>query len=296
MSPAGRLRRVREENGHTLVELLTALGLMTLVLGATLSGLDMFASTARRTELQNEAQDRARLAMDAVSGELRNIASPDAAQPSGVEKAESADIVFRSVGSRGAATGGRRVRYCLDASTPADNKLWRQLQVWASSAAPAAPRSLSCPDTAWADQRLVADRITNANRTPVAAVWSFDAASLAEITTIRTELYVDVEPARPPAETHLASAIVLRNQNRPPTADFSATVSGSHHVLLNASTARDPEGGVLTYSWYRDNNAIGTGLTLDYAAPATGTYAFTLRVHDAAGLTAISEPRTVTVS
>jgi type II secretory pathway pseudopilin PulG len=300
MSVLARANRgLREQAGHTLVELLAALALTSIVMTATLAGLDVFATTARTTELQTESRTRARLAVEALTRNLRNVASPQADNRHGLETAEATQLVFTEPAERtdGAPpTGGRRVRYCLDASTPASGRLWRQTQTWAAGATPLAPSTSACPDAAWGDRQLVADRLTNAIRTPPAPVWSFDADAPSEIGMIRTELYVDVEPTQAPPAARLATGVMLRNQNRPPSAEFSATVSGSSHVFLNASAARDPEGGVLEYVWYRDGREIGKGLTLDHATPGPGIYVFTLRVYDAEGFSGVSTSRRVTIS
>src|SRR5436305_13532578 len=65
-------RLVREESGFTLTELLAAMAIMILVLGATLSALEVFGNTSQRDRTLVEAQDKARLALSRMSRELLN--------------------------------------------------------------------------------------------------------------------------------------------------------------------------------------------------------------------------------
>ena len=63
------MRRYAGDAGITLVEMLVALAMTTLVFGAVLGALDVFQSDNRYNQLRNEAQDKARSAIDRLTGE-----------------------------------------------------------------------------------------------------------------------------------------------------------------------------------------------------------------------------------
>jgi hypothetical protein len=139
---------------------------------------------------------------------------------------------------------------------------------------------------------FVTNRISGQTR----PLFSYNSATLADISSIHADLFIDLTPTNAPTETRLSTGVFLRNQNRKPSAAFSATVVGSRHVLLNGWGAQDPEGQVLEYVWYAGGEEIGTGIELDWEAPTTGTYEFELKVIDPAGLEDTAEPKSVTVS
>jgi hypothetical protein len=290
-----------DEGGYTLLELLAGMTLTLVTVGATLGLLSNFETTTRENEKQNDAQEEVRRGVNRLAGDLRNLASPTPQQPNAVEKAGPYDLVFQTVDPIGPNEGAnpsniRRVRYCLDSSDPGRGKVWSQTQTWTSSAVPPMPSTDSCPDGGWGNHRLAAEHVTNRNGGREAAVWAYNSTTLSEISSIRTELYVDDEVGKDPAETRLSTGVFLRNQNRRPTARFTPTVAGSGHVLLNGWNSSDPEGDTLTYVWYEESTEIGRGITLDYAVPGTGPRTFRLKVLDSAGLEHESEPQDVNVT
>ena len=93
------------------------------VLAATLVTFQNFDTPSRRTVDRTAAQDSARTSADRIVRDLRNLASPTIAQPQAVDKASDYDFVFQTVDSVGPNTGAnaaniKRVRWCLDQSTP----------------------------------------------------------------------------------------------------------------------------------------------------------------------------------
>ncbi len=142
-------RRLNDERGFALTELLVASALMILVMGAAFEGLRQFEGTSGRNTRQNEAQDRARTAIDQIVKRLRNDAAPTAANQRGVERAASSDLIFQSVDANAPSAGSQnshnvmRVRYCLDTSTPENERLVFQYQRWTSSVAPGSRRARS---------------------------------------------------------------------------------------------------------------------------------------------------------
>jgi Tfp pilus assembly protein PilW len=273
---------IRNEEGVTLIEVLVASLLLTVVLTAAIRPFNAFERTSRQTTEQNDAQSVARQTMDKMARDLRNVAG----QTQFIEKAGSSDLVFQTVspGAPGGsnASGIERVRYCLNTSNATNGVMWRQGQTWTTSAPPAIPSTTSCPDSAWPTQTQLAGNITNGSR----AVWTYNSSTLTDITWVHTDLFVDVKPNSRPGESVLASGVYLRNQNKTPTASFTATATGNRHVQLNGTASADPEGAVLTYTWFDGTTQIGTGRTCDCLALATGNRTIKLQVTDQSGLTA----------
>ena len=154
------IRALRDERGVTLVEMLLASILSLLVMGASLAAFDALQGNHKLTQEHNEAQDVTRQQTDRLARELRNLASPSqltsdlSAQPQAVDLAADYDLVFRVVddvrpaGSLNAANV-KRVRYCLNNTTPSNGVIWRQTQTWTTSATPALPSTAACPGTGW---------------------------------------------------------------------------------------------------------------------------------------------------
>ena len=295
-------RLVREEGGFTLVELMLVSVLMIVVMGATLAALTGVERTSATNVRQNDNQDQVRTAMDTLSRELRNLASPTDELPHAVERATAGDIIFQSVartkpaGSAN-ARNTQRVRYCLEADA---NRLWRQEQRWAGGTAPAMPTAAGCPAApapgSWDNKAVAAEKVVNGAR----PAFAYNAAQLNSITEIRASLFADATPGRPPGEVELETSVFLRNQNRAPIAQFTAAVSGVS-ILLNGSGSTDPEQKPLEYYWYdRDvssNNCgtlpaqlpqagcVGKGIVFNYSPSPLGLKRVYLVVSDPAGLT-----------
>jgi type II secretory pathway component PulJ len=302
-------RIVRDETGIMLVELLLAATLMLVVLGATLVTLTTFQSNTRINELQNDNQEDIRQAVDQLSRELRNHAVATQQAPQGIISLTGYDIVFQTVAATKPAGSSNnenleRVRYCLDTSNLRNEKIWSQEQTWTSATPPAVPSTASCPDSAWGNQRFIADKITSrfdpsAQSTPRdRPIFTANSSTIGQITRIDLTLFLDTTPGggpiNAPDETRIDSGIFLRNQNQVPVAAFTTAVTGSRHIILNASTSSDPENQSLTYTWKDGSTTIdGTGQTVDYPA-TSGSHSMTLTVKDPGGLSA-SATQTVTV-
>jgi type II secretory pathway pseudopilin PulG len=292
------MRRVlAEESGITLIELMVVIVLSGVVMGATLTSFTQFEQTTGVSQRQNDAQEQVRVGLAGVARELRNLASPTDQLPEAVVWAEPQDLVFQSVSS----TQTRRVRYCLDASS---GRLWRQVQTEPFSD----PLTAVCPDSTWGSERSAVEHVTNDSR----SVFGYNAAELESITEITTTLWVDVNPGKPPLESTLQTSIFLRNQNRAPTAEFTAAVSGGA-VILNGAGSTDPESKGLAYYWYDDGEAvnaaecgalppevpqtgcIGSGIVFNYQPANAGTRQLHLVVRDPAGLTNAADEVSVCV-
>jgi len=281
-----------ERGEMSLTGLLVAMSLFIVVLGATIQLFQTSTQVSRDAQIRADQQDRARVAVDAVAKQLRNLASPTPDQPDAVDRATARDLIFKTVDPVGPNTGTnyanvKRLRYCLDAS----RRLWRQQQRW-TGATPAAPTATACPGTGWnPGDAVVADNVVNDDTGE--PVFRFNSTTLSAITRIRLSLLVDLERGKGPKATELSSGVFLRNQNRAPTAAFTA-IAGATEIVLNASASSDPEGDPLTYVWKNGTTEIGRGVVLKWK-PAKGTYAVSLQVLDPAGLISNAGPTSVTL-
>ena len=287
----------REQAGFTLIELLISMSLITVVVMATISAFVSFNRNERVNRLQNESQDTARMTMERLSSQLRNLASPNDFTPESVEKAEPYDLVFltvdavKPVGSAN-ARNIKRVRYCMGSVTNGKASLIRQEQTWQVQFPPPLFSTSGCPNASWGNDTVVAEDIVNtAEATPV-PVFTFTPgpAPLMDITAIRANLVVDTNPGASPVATDLKSGVFLRNQNRAPVASCTAQYAGTgKQVALNGSASEDPEGfNMKIYSWYADGKLTdppdASGVVAVWTAATSGTHTFRLHVEDQGGL------------
>ena len=291
---------MRDERGFTLVELLVAIILMTIVLGAVLTVFDTFNAKQATTARRNDAQESARRSVDQLSRELRNAISAVAAgAPVGeaVERATPYDLVFVSIspaGVSGTNTAGRqRVRYCLDATDPANGRLIRQVDRTSSTLPVLPAASTGCPVGGWTQTQVLAQNVTNRRGGADRPVFSYrfgttGSTALNDLVAISPHVFVDVtSQANTPPETDLRSAVVLRNANQPPVALFSSTQQGAR-LVLNASASIDPERQPLTYKWYVDGaELVGkTDARVETGNLSYANHAIRLVVEDTAGVKA----------
>jgi prepilin-type N-terminal cleavage/methylation domain-containing protein len=291
------MRLRREQAGFTLIELLISMSLITVVVMATISAFVSFNRNERVNRLQNESQDEARMTMERLSSQLRNLASPNDFTPESVEKAEPYDLVFltvdavKPVGSAN-ARNIKRVRYCMGSVTDGKASLIRQEQTWQVQFPPPSFSTSGCPNASWGNNTVVAEDIVNtAEATPVPVFTFTPGPSLvSDITAIRANLVVDTNPGASPIATDLKSGVFLRNQNRAPVASCTAQYAGTgQQVALNGSASEDPEGfNMKTYNWYADGKTAdppdATGVVAVWTAPTSGTHTFRLHVEDQGGL------------
>lgn len=331
--------RLTHERGFTLIELMISMTLMLLLLFSVLDSFDTFSANAQENERRSEASQRARLGADQLARDLRNLASPGQ-NTAALELATRDDMVFKAVDPIGPNAGLNsanmaRVRYCLsDGNSMGQRVLWKQWQTWTTSTPPARPTTTSCPapvtagtyggvssPIAYNGSARLADSLVNSGsgnncafKYPATCSSNnmSESARLA-VSALKVNMMVDVKPevgppdpitGQPttvhPRKTQLETGVALRNQNRVPTAAFTASAVGSRQIILNGSTSLDPEGAPLQYSWTVTRNAttteLPTGRILEYSAPAAGVYTFNLRVTDPAGLYHDAPVQTVTVS
>jgi len=285
---------LRREDGMTLVEVLIVMILMGIILGATLTTFETFERKSRDNQDQNEAQDGARRALDLMARDLRNLASPTPLLPLAVDVKLPQDLIFQSEGKvkpAGSlnALNTTRVRYCLNTT---NKVLYRQIQTWTTAGAPAIPGG-TCGNTAgWNTTMAVATNVVNAGR----AIFTYNAVDADKVTEVNAQVFVDTTPTRVPLEVDLQTSVFLRNQNRAPTAEFSAVSMPGGAIFLNASESTDPEEKALTFEWYDASltpvKKVGEGIVFTYAAPSAGNRQMYLIVRDAT-LTTQSSTKTV---
>jgi len=318
------MTRGRDQSGFTVIELAVAASISLVILGATMTLLVSMMKSRQVTARHNDAQQQARQGVDRLARQLRNLASPadvittTTIQPKSVDRNLAFDLVFKDV-DEGPMTSAsnpanvRRVRYCLQTSgtilgggtaSVQRGVLWTQFQR-TSGAVPTlpatAPTDPACPGAGWNSQQRVTDYLTNANATPTRPLFRYSSAAgeitgttpaeREQIIRVETDLRVDPDPLASPTEARLASSVLLRNQNRVPTAFFDSIVINSLTctVQLNASGSEDPENKRLTYTWYLDGALMPANYqnrVLVQRTVPTGTHTYKLEVNDPAGLKA----------
>lgn len=332
--------RLRPEGGFTLIELMISMTVMLALLVAVLDSFDTFSANARENEQRSEAQEKARLATDQLARDLRNMASPGQSSPAidVAEREEIVFKAVDPVGPNAGLNRANiaRVRYCLgEESANGQRALWKQWQTWTTAEPPQAPSaSAPCPaatvgtftglgsSIGYVGSVKLADSLVNRGGGTHCAFRSSGTCFpnnglVAEsdrfsISALKVKMFVDVkpEPGPPtdlnaptyvhPNETGLETEVALRNQNRAPSAGFTATVVGTRQIILNGSQSLDPEGAPLQYAWTVSKNgstptALPSAPILEYSAEA-GVYTFRLKVTDPGGLFQDAPVHTVTVS
>jgi type II secretory pathway pseudopilin PulG len=295
------MKAAMRQDGFTLTELLVAITTSLVVFGATLSILVVYIHGAKASSQRTDAQDRARLTIDLIARQLRNIASP-ISSPKLVERATDYDLVFQTVSTPSGTNlgGASRVRYCIpqDTSTgdPTKEVLISQTQTWSTATPPAIPWGAACPDTTLSSA-IVIPSVTNRYKArsdqPVFKYNNGSAPSdLSLITSVQMDLFVNPTPAVTKAEAELKSAVFLRNQLQPPKAVLTWTATGNGGVLLNGGGSYSPNGTDLSYHWTCTSGTCPSASTLNNATtglvdwvPGAGTYTVQLTVTDPTGLT-----------
>jgi type II secretory pathway pseudopilin PulG len=293
------MNALRRQDGFTMAELLVGMTLMMIVMAATLLVLDQFTVMSKRADGRTDVQDQARNASRQIARSLRNLAaSPDA--PGVVERAGAYNLVFRTVDKPRADAAAntrnlKRVRYCLDSSDPARGRLLEQTMQWNSPTAPPIPTATECPTTAWGAHRVLADGVANRTGATDRPLWEYGVTAGGQIASVKLNLLMKGKSQSDSREVGLHTGVFLRNQNRAPTAEFTATAVGVRHVLLNGSASQDPEGQPLDFHWYANGVEVGRGLVFDYYASAGGSKTFQLEVFDPGGISSRSLAQTVVI-
>jgi prepilin-type N-terminal cleavage/methylation domain-containing protein len=323
---------IRRHDGFTLIELLVAMTLSLIVFSATLTILEVYMRQSSAANKRLDAQDQARLAVDRIVRDLRNVASP-LTTPKLLERASPYDIVFQTIGApsggaSGNVSGIERVRYCIpqDASSgsASQEELIAQTQTWTTSAPAADPwtsdptQTIPCPDLTFAPAAgqpvytvLAQSVINRYQQTSSYPAFSFNngldgnsvaAADLPEVSTIQVNLRVNPTPTLSGATNQIQSSAYLRNKQHAPVAQFSYAATGSGGVILNAGQSYSPDNEQLSYAWACTSSPCPSAGVLSIASnglvswkPGAGTYTVELTVTDQTGVqTTTSQQVTVT--
>jgi type II secretory pathway pseudopilin PulG len=273
--------RAGAQDGWTLIELLVVMLLTLIVLGATLGSFENFTNTSSRNMQLNDQQDRVRIALDQLIRQARNLANPTtglaAATPTTIAKAGDFELVFQTTDPQ-----KQWVRYCLDFANKPREQVWYQTsiatsltpqQVSGTASSGNTTMTVGCPsnDPNWQRKTQLADFVTNqanavsgnsatdrplfnyynaADQKLSATTPIVDSATTATIIRVGSQVFLKINPTKPPAESSLASAAFMRNQNQRPTASFTVSTSGSIFTF-DAGPSFDPEGRTLHYDWYQ---------------------------------------------
>jgi Tfp pilus assembly protein PilV len=247
--------RLRSESGWTLNEMLIAILVSSIVLGAATTLLTGVASLNGTTDRQNTAADTTRTAMENMATQMRNAAEPPGASRPFYALGTTMVQFYApnsSVSTANNPRGLQWVQYCLDYSNRANEKLWLQTNPYDSVSNSTPPGGSTCPNAGWATQELVASNIVNqacggapcnpAN-TPV-FTQKIDAQGA--ITDVLVRLLVQGDSAHGP--TTLTTSIDARNRKASPNATVTCT-SQNGHAICDASASTDPDGEALSYQW-----------------------------------------------
>jgi prepilin-type N-terminal cleavage/methylation domain-containing protein len=320
---------IRRQDGFTMIELLVAMVLALVVFDATLTILDSFMRQSAAATKRFDAQDQARLAVDRIVRNLRNVASP-LTTPKLLERATPYDLVFQTIGtpSGANASGVERVRYCVPQDTSSGSasqeELIAQTQTWTTSTPAADPwtsdptQTIACPDLTFAPAAgqpvytVAAQSVMNRyQQTASYPSFSFNngldgnsvaASDLPQISTIQVSLRVNPTPSLTGATTQIQSSAYLRNKQHAPVAQFTYAATGGGGVILNAGPSYSPDNEQLSYSWACTSSPCPGASALAIASnglvswqPGAGTYTVALTVTDQTGVqTTTSQQVTVT--
>ena len=113
------------DDGFTLTELLIAMAIGIVVFGTACTTLVAYQNDAARSTRAIDSQEGARVAVDRIVHELRNVAS-SRTNPTLVEVAGPYNLVFQTIapppGGSANPVGVSRVRYCIPPIRPRERR------------------------------------------------------------------------------------------------------------------------------------------------------------------------------
>ena len=304
------------DDGFTLVELLVAAAISIVVFGTIGTTLVAYQKDAQRSTRAIDSQEGARIAVDRIVHELRNVAG-SRTNPTLVEVAEPYDLVFQTIApppdGSGNGVGVSRVRYCIPPNpapgSAAQAALFAQRETWTTSTVPPNPwpTSSQCPAQpgsvppgATVSTAKLTENVTNRYAGDDRAAFSYDNASLSAITTIGVDPLRRREPdpaagrdrssAAPPFFATRTRCRSRRSRTPPPEPVMSCSTRGGRAIR---TTSRSPSSGCRSPA--AGEVAIGSTGLLDWVpAHGPGQYTIKLQVTDSGGLIG-TEVHTVTV-
>src|SRR5579862_6235509 len=268
------MRVMSGQRGFTLIEMLVALSITMVLMGAMSLLLTEFLNDNSHETTRNQAQENAQVMIDRISRELRSAKSPVTGSAGLLAEASSYDVAFQATVQGTPPSGNPSnqywVRYCLDSN----DTLWRQSTSTSSSASTSntPPDTSACPSTSssWVQSsgspccvelNDVTNEIGGDTTRPlftfgpgdITSTSQLSAAQLATINSVEVTLYVDKQPGGQPGPTYLTTGAYFRNELSDPVPEFTPFFiadQGKTDVLLDGTASYDPQGQVLTYQWY----------------------------------------------
>jgi|GEM_PF-1299652 len=290
------MRRVLEERGLTLIELLVAMTISMIVMGSVVAVLTVFLNDNRYDQYRDSATSHAQIMIDRISRDLRNAASPTVPSPGLLVDAGPYDVGFQAVNpSAGTPSSSNPanqiwVRYCLDSR----NTLWRQSTTTSASTSTfpdplttftGTPSTFDgnrvdaagCPSTSstWITTASggpccieltdAVNEIGGDNR-PLFTYGPAGYSGNSQIRSVEIDLYVDQNPGHRPGPTEITSGVYLRNDLAPPVSQFvidkTDFQNGGADINLDGSLSSDPNGQVLSYQWYQGSSCSSPSVPL----------------------------------
>jgi Tfp pilus assembly protein PilW len=282
------MNRLREQRGTSLIELLTAIVMGLVVLGAGVTAFASYLGQSTTVDRRNDAQDAARSAIDHLVIQLRSATSSGPGGNKPIESVSATDLVFLAPSATASLSANplalQHIRYCLNSSVPTNQVLWRQTAPYNAGPNANPPLHASCPTGAWSVQAPIAGHLVNTQTETPLFGWTLDSSS--NVTDVAVTASVDVDPSTPPPATALRSSVTIRNLNHAPTALVSCQAGSNGHALCDASASFDSDGQTLQYSWAVDGVTVAeTSAQLDKSSlAAASTHAFQVTVTDSGGL------------
>lgn len=282
------IARLRGERGMTLTELLVAISVSSIILGAAVTAFTSYLTQSATAEKAANSQDTARNALDQMSIQLRSATSNAATGNQPVEAFGAYNLVWLApipgTSTTNNPLGLRHIRYCVDSSNPNNEKLWLQTAPFSTTSNRNWPATGSCPANSWPTAMAVADNIVNVVQNTPMFVTPTD--SQGNVTDVNVNTLVDVDANDSKPATSVRTSVTLRNLNHTPSATLSCAAGLTGHALCDASASTDSDNQTLTFAWKVDGNAVGeSSYKLDQSGLASGsTHTFAVTVTDSGGL------------
>lgn len=282
------IARARSERGFTLTELLVALTVSSLILGAAVTAFTGFLTQSTTAEQSANSQDTARNALDQMAIQLRSATSNAATGNQPIEAFSAYNLVwlapFPGANTTNNPLGLRHIRYCVDSTNPNSEKLWLQTAPFTTTSNRNWPATGSCPASSWPTAMVVGENLVNVVQNTPMFVTPTD--SQGNVTDVSVNALVDVAPDKSPPASSVRTSVTLRNLNHTPNAVISCAAGLTGHALCDASASTDSDNQTLTFAWKVDGANVGeTSYRLDQSGLASGsTHTFAVTVTDSGGL------------